>query len=275
MCAGTAADSVGRFDRRKVVQEAEPEDAPDLAHPVLLRRGESMVLAVGGEHQGAGLARALAGFLRRRQRLRPDRGLFRRAPDIRDRPVGLLFSRRRVHRARGGADRDLALVHRRDDVGSTALDDGFRQSVRVAAVEARLLGSDVPCFFASPNLWTTVHKLRLIRALALPAADLGPDRLRDGDPFGWREVLAHLVLGVLTGDDARHIDDPHRDGAPSQDPCSPQAALAKHQGEVSGHADRLQQADLVHAVGEHLQVAHVVAMPMADADSRRARDPEW
>src|SRR5262249_18504977 len=103
--------------------------------------------------------------------------------------------------------------------------------------------------------------------LAPAVADLTLDGPGDCNPLGRGEVLADLVLVVLTGDDTGHVHDPGQDRLFLEDgPDGAEAALTEDEFQPVRHADGLEQPLLANALGQGREVAHVPAVALAHHD---------
>jgi hypothetical protein len=172
---------------------------------------------------------------------------------------GLALRRRWQLRNRGGGrDCDLISVHRLDQLGYTLIDDLLRLSGRLPVPEAsassRLIGDA-----------TSANRLAEVCTCALVPLDLLAAPLENRNPLARRELLAHFVLVALALDGACHVDDAHLDLGPAEHVAArPEPSLAEDERAVWRYPNGLQKPLTFDGVGEIGEVAHVLAMPLAD-----------
>jgi len=174
------------------------------------------------------------------------------------RPSRLLL---RDHRS--GRDGNLAGVDFLDEFWDARLGNVLCTLVSLRRAEARLLRRNV----GSPARLSRI--CGQVGLLPLPASDLGTDCLGNRHSLARREVLADLVLVVLAVEYRRDVDDAGVDLRLAENVAAgAKPALTKDKLVPLGDADRLKKPMLLDAGGEPSQIAHVLAMAIANLDDR-------
>ena len=152
-----------------------------------------------------------------------------------------------------------------DQLGSAVLNDFCCLAVGFVIAEPGFISGGFTGAFAGNNFGDFSPKF--VGPLALSFADLFFDGLGDGDPFGGREVLSDFVLGVFASDDAGYIHDAGEDRLLFEDvPMCSESAFTEDKLQRLSDADGLKEAVLPNAVGQGREVAHVLAVAVADLD---------
>ena len=92
------------------------------------------------------------------------------------------------------------------------------------------------------------------------------ERALDRDRLGQREVLAHGILGELAAHNGIEIHHGDGDVGPAEQTGGGEAAVPRDESVIGPDHDGLQQAELGHAGSEAGDVAHVLAVALADDD---------